>query len=196
MATESDIRGLMRDYTPLAVQIANGFKRRLPPHVQLDDLRAAAMAGLWDAVRLRPDAEHFESYARIRISGAIKDDLRSRDWLPRFFRERNPGQHAIVVHMNELVEGSLTADDDVESQAAASISLKAVRKAVESLSPRHRMVFMERTTTAREAQSLAEELGVTQARVSQIYGEALDSVREAVGLPKIRVRRRPRRAKD
>lgn len=177
MATESDIRGLMRDYTPLAVKIANGFKRRLPGHVRLDDLRAAAMGGLWDAARLRPDADYFESYARIRISGAIKDDLRSRDWLPRLHRARFPEGVTAVVSMTETTEGSLRSDDDVESQVEANMTMDRVQAAMELLPERKRYVLVERATTGREMKDIAAELGITQARVSQIYGEAVAFVR-------------------
>lgn len=180
MATASDIRGLMRDYTPLAIKIANGFKRRLPPHIRLDDLRAAAMGGLWDAVRLRPDADYFEKYARIRISGAIKDELREKDWLPRFHRARHPDGVASVVQMSEAIEVGLRSGDDVESQVMADRELERIRKAVDSLSSRHRFVFLQRTCTGREMKSIAEEMGVTQARVSQIYGEAIAALRKSM----------------
>lgn len=185
MAKESDIRGLMRDYTPLAVKIANGFKRRLPPHVRLDDLRAAAMSGLWDAVRLKPDADYFEQYARVRISGAIKDDLRGRDWLPRSHRSLHPRDGRTVLQLNEVMEGALSVEDDIEGRLDRTKAIGKIQEAAELLPDRHKLVFLGRHVAGRKMKNIADELGVTQARASQIYGEALAMIRKTLELDSV-----------
>src|SRR6187401_1106368 len=76
---------LITKYSSLVRQIAGGFQRKLPRNVLRDDLIAAGMSGLWDAVRKHghEQTENFDWYVRVRIRGAILDELRAQDWLPR-----------------------------------------------------------------------------------------------------------------
>ncbi|HVZ32707.1 MAG TPA: sigma factor, partial [Polyangiaceae bacterium] len=78
-------RTLIAKYSGLVRQIAGGFQRKLPRNVLRDDLIAAGMSGLWDAVRKHghEQTENFDWYVRVRIRGAILDELRAQDWLPR-----------------------------------------------------------------------------------------------------------------
>ena len=57
----------------------------LPPHVDGEELYSAGLTGLLNAVRqYNPNAgTSFETYARLRIRGAILDELRRMDWVPR-----------------------------------------------------------------------------------------------------------------
>ncbi len=92
---------LLEEFTPLVRKIAGGFQRKLPRNVLREDLIAAGMSGLWDAIRRHPDGgdESFEWYVRVRIRGAILDELRAQDWLPRRARaaaEANAGTDAYV----------------------------------------------------------------------------------------------------
>src|SRR5690606_33063991 len=69
---------LIAKYAGLVRQIAGGFQRKLPRNVLRDDLIAAGMSGLWDAVRKHghEQTENFDWYVRVRIRGAILDELR------------------------------------------------------------------------------------------------------------------------
>ena len=69
-------------------RVVKRLARRLPRHVDLDDLRSAGMIGLIEAAeRFDPTRnENFEAFAEFRIRGAILDDLRSRDSLSRDMR--------------------------------------------------------------------------------------------------------------
>ncbi|HEY0297088.1 MAG TPA: RNA polymerase sigma factor FliA [Bordetella sp.] len=78
-------------YTPLVRKLALQLLARLPASVQLDDLIQAGMIGLLDAMRRyqeSPEAQ-FETYATARIRGAMLDELRSQDWLPRSVRSKS-----------------------------------------------------------------------------------------------------------
>ncbi len=78
----------LRDYAPLVKRIAHQMMSRLPYSVQIDDIIQAGMMGLLDAAS-RYDEIHgaqFETYATQRIRGAMLDELRSADWLPRSLR--------------------------------------------------------------------------------------------------------------
>lgn len=81
---------LIGQYAPLVRRLALQLVARLPASVELDDLMQAGMMGLLDAVRrYEKTAEaQFETYAVTRIRGAMLDELRSQDWLPRSVRSK------------------------------------------------------------------------------------------------------------
>lgn len=75
----------LREYLPLVKQIALHLSARLPASIELDDLMQAGMMGLLHACeQYRAEAgASFRTYASIRIKGAMLDELRRGDWLPR-----------------------------------------------------------------------------------------------------------------
>lgn len=80
---------LLTEHIPLVKRLAHHMKAKLPPSVEVDDLVQAGMIGLLDAIN-RYEEEHgaqFETYAVLRIRGAMLDELRSSDWLPRSMRQ-------------------------------------------------------------------------------------------------------------
>lgn len=82
---ELDFNAQITQYTPLVKRIAYHLMSRLPPSVQQDDLIQAGMIGLLEALR-NYDASQgasFQTYARIRIRGAMLDEIRKNDWAPR-----------------------------------------------------------------------------------------------------------------
>lgn len=79
---------LICEYAPLVKTIAGRLGARLPSHVSQDDLHSAGIMGLLDAIE-KFDTEkgvEFKSYAEFRIRGAMLDELRSMDWVPRSVR--------------------------------------------------------------------------------------------------------------
>jgi RNA polymerase sigma factor FliA len=80
---------LVRQYTPLVKRIAHHMIARLPASVQLDDLVQAGMMGLLDAASRFDEAQgiQFETFAAQRVRGAMLDELRESDWLPRSARK-------------------------------------------------------------------------------------------------------------
>jgi RNA polymerase sigma factor for flagellar operon FliA len=84
----NDKEQCLRDYAPLVKRIAHQMMVKLPYSVQIDDIIQAGMMGLLDAAS-RYDEYHgaqFETYATQRIRGAMLDELREADWLPRSLR--------------------------------------------------------------------------------------------------------------
>ena len=80
---------LLTQHMPLVKRLAHHMKAKLPPSVEVDDLIQAGMIGLFDAIS-RYEETHgaqFETYAVLRIRGAMLDELRSSDWLPRSTRQ-------------------------------------------------------------------------------------------------------------
>jgi RNA polymerase sigma factor for flagellar operon FliA len=81
---------LVDDHMPLVQRAVTDLSRRLPRHVQRDDLLSAAMLGLAQAARsFDPDRGiAFERHASNRIRGALLDELREADWASRSVRSR------------------------------------------------------------------------------------------------------------
>src|SRR5690606_8802856 len=77
-------------YTPLVRAVAHRLGSALPSYVEVADLVQCGVFGLIDAVeRFDPErSPRFESYAAARIRGAILDELRAQDWVPRTVRGR------------------------------------------------------------------------------------------------------------
>ena len=81
---------LILTYAPLVKFVAGRLGASLPSHVDEQDLVSSGLLGLVSAIeRFDPDREiKFETYAITRIRGAIIDELRSLDWVPRSVRTR------------------------------------------------------------------------------------------------------------
>lgn len=78
----------LREYAPLVKRLARQMMTKLPYSVQIDDLIQSGMMGLLDAASRYDDIHgaQFETYATQRIRGAMLDELRAADWLPRSLR--------------------------------------------------------------------------------------------------------------
>lgn len=76
-------------FAPLVKKVAYHMMAKLPPSVQVDDLIQVGMIGLLDAVSNFDGSQgaQFETYAVQRIRGAMLDELRNSDWLPRSARK-------------------------------------------------------------------------------------------------------------
>jgi RNA polymerase sigma factor FliA len=77
-------------YRPLVRMVARRTAERLPDHVEPADLVQSGVFGLLEAIdRFDPErCSRFESYAVPRIRGAVLDELRAQDWVPRTVRLR------------------------------------------------------------------------------------------------------------
>src|SRR5579884_3855633 len=101
--SEAEIRGVWREfrktgdkalrdrlivtYAPLVKYVAGRLGSGLPAHVEEADLVSYGLLGAIE--RYEPDRDiKFETYAMSRIRGAILDELRSLDWVPRSVRAR------------------------------------------------------------------------------------------------------------
>jgi RNA polymerase sigma factor for flagellar operon FliA len=81
---------LMEEFLPIVKYNAERIGAKLPDEVENDDLISAGIFGLMDAIDAF-DLERgvkFETYCAPRIRGAILDELRSMDWVPRLVRSR------------------------------------------------------------------------------------------------------------
>src|SRR5947207_8592816 len=76
---------VVEKYLPLVRSIVGRLAMTLPAHVDAEDLYSAGTIGLLNAVRnFNPKSgTALETYARVRIRGAVFDELRRMDWVPR-----------------------------------------------------------------------------------------------------------------
>ncbi|MHC4611493.1 MAG: sigma-70 family RNA polymerase sigma factor, partial [Planctomycetota bacterium] len=81
---------LMEKYLPIVKYNAERIAAKLPDEVENDDLISAGVFGLMDAIEAFDLSRgvKFETYCAPRIRGAILDELRSMDWVPRLVRNR------------------------------------------------------------------------------------------------------------
>lgn len=81
---------LMEKYLPLVRYNAERIYQRLPDEVDIQDLMSAGLFGLMDAIDAfdLDRGVKFETYCAPRIRGAVLDELRSMDWVPRLVRHR------------------------------------------------------------------------------------------------------------
>ena len=81
---------MILEYLPLVKFIASRIASRLPSHIEVCDLVNSGIIGLIDAIE-KFDASRkikFKTYAEFRVKGAILDELRSLDWVPRSTRQK------------------------------------------------------------------------------------------------------------
>ena len=81
---------IVLEHAPLIRYIVNRIAVRLPSHIDLDDLHNTGVIGLMDAIEKYDHEKNckFKTYAEFRIKGAILDQLRSLDWVPRSVRQK------------------------------------------------------------------------------------------------------------
>ena len=108
---------LLDEYLPLVRRQALSMQVRLPASVELDDLIQAGTIGLLEAVG-RFDASQgasFATFASQRIRGAMLDELRSRDWLPRSVR-RNARMVDEAVRRLEQQLGRTVEENEIATE--------------------------------------------------------------------------------
>jgi RNA polymerase sigma factor for flagellar operon FliA len=131
--SESAREWLIMHYAPLVSAVAGRVGMRLPSMVEHADLVSCGMFGLIDAIeKYEPGrAVRFESYASSRIRGAIIDELRAMDWVPRSVRTK---ARAIDRAFGELEATLHRAPTDTEIADRLEVSMDELRTAYSQLS--------------------------------------------------------------
>ncbi len=117
-------------YADLVKRIAYHLVSRMPPNVEVDDLIQSGMIGLLDAAKhySATKGANFETYAGIRIRGAMLDDVRKSDWTPRSVH-RSMREMADVVRKLENAKGRDATGADIA--AALGIPIDEYHKLVQ-----------------------------------------------------------------
>jgi RNA polymerase sigma factor for flagellar operon FliA len=125
---------LVRKYTPLVSAVMGRLAMTLPDHVDQDDLFSTGMIGLLHALRNYNPAcgTSFETYARVRIRGAMLDELRRMDWVPRTIHEK---ARRIKTIMGELEQKLGRVPTEAEMAKAMKISAKEYGELLDEVRP-------------------------------------------------------------
>lgn len=113
---------LIERYAPLVKRIAYHLLARLPASVQVDDLMQAGMIGLLEASKKYDGTKgaSFETYAGIRIRGAMLDEVRKGDWAPRSVH-RNTRMVSDAIRAIEARTGRDAKDQEVAAELQLSL---------------------------------------------------------------------------
>jgi RNA polymerase sigma factor for flagellar operon FliA len=113
---------LIDRYAPLVKRIAYHLLARLPASVQVEDLMQAGMIGLLEAAKKYDSGKgaSFETYAGIRIRGAMLDEVRKGDWAPRSVH-RNTRMVADAIRTIEARTGRDAKDHEVAAELQLSL---------------------------------------------------------------------------
>ncbi len=124
---------LILHYAPLVKYVAGRVGSGLPAHVEQADLVSYGTFGLIDAItRFEPSREiKFESYAMARIRGAIIDELRSTDWIPRSVRMKARQFERTVAALEAKLQRSPT-DEEIADEM--DMDVEEIRKFLGQLS--------------------------------------------------------------
>lgn len=112
-----DEGAVVEEYGPLVRRIAHHISMRLPQTVELEDVIQAGLIGLIEASR-KFDPSHgasFETYAGIRIRGAMIDQVRPCDWAPRSLH-RKARELGRAIHAVESREGREARDPEIMAE--------------------------------------------------------------------------------
>lgn len=116
------IQPSLEHYAPLVKRLAHQMKARLPGNIETDDLIQVGMMGLLDALeRYEEQGHQFETYAIQRIRGAMLDELRSADWLPRSARQNMRKIEAAVGQLQQQLQRAPT-ESEIARELGLSIS--------------------------------------------------------------------------
>jgi len=237
---------LVLHYAPLVKYVAGRMCSKLPAHVDGGDLISCGLMGLMNAIdRFDPARRvRFETYATTRIKGAIIDELRARDWVPRSLRmrarrieraladlevqlQRPPtdveladalGISVVELHddMLQLASSSFLALDetwilsrsgeatrlldslpaagaDAPEEALAAADLRdALADGIASLPERERTIVALYHYDGLSMSEIAEAMGISEGRVSQLHTRAILTLRGRLGRTSSQPARRAR----
>jgi len=118
-----DQEAVLKEHAPLVRRIAHHMIAKLPPSVDIEDLVQAGMIGLLDAINRYEEEQgaQFSTYAAQRIRGAMLDELRESDWLPRGQRKN---MRRVEDAINVLQQRLARPPKETELAAHLNISLK------------------------------------------------------------------------
>ena len=120
----SQIRdAFIRQYMPLVKYVAGKVSVGLPGSVEFDDLVGYGQFGLLDAIEKFDPSKNvkFKTYAVTRIRGAIFDELRQLDWVPRSVRQKSKEIEDAIVKVEARL-GRSASDEEIAEEMGVSVS--------------------------------------------------------------------------
>lgn len=113
---------LILEYMPLVKYVVGRLAVTLPPTVDAEDLMGYGVMGLIMAIeRFAPEKGYkFETFAVSRIRGAIIDELRAQDWLPRSVRQKAKEMEGQIRHLEHQL-GRTATDQELAKQLGVGV---------------------------------------------------------------------------
>ncbi len=158
-----DATQIVERHAELVRRIAHHLAARLPASVEVDDLIQAGMLGLIEAARnfQADQGAAFETYASIRIRGAMIDEIRRGDWVPRSVHRRYRDVIAATRRIEQLKGGPATAQ---EVAAELGVSIGDYHQMLEEAA-RGQLLSLDEHADAHDGEPrLARSEGTTPAR--------------------------------
>lgn len=148
---------LVLHYAPLVKYVAGRVGTGLPAHVDIADLVQSGIFGLVDAIdKFEPERGlKFETYAMQRIRGAILDELRAQDWVPRSVRGKARDIERALERLGATLQRTPT---DAELAAELDIDIDELHETYGRLRLTSVIALDELISTGRGEASLAETL--------------------------------------
>lgn len=181
---------LVEKHLPFLCFIARGIHRSLPASVQYEDLIQAGAIGLIEAAsRYDPEQGPFQTFAKIRVRGAILDSLRALDYLSRDMRRKVKTEEKLALQEERLIPihfslMSLDACHDIEIQEIIngpggpefmlqeSERVRVLTNTIETLPPRLAKVLKLKYQYGESCKKIAHKLGINESRVCQLQKQA------------------------
>lgn len=112
---------LILEYAPLVKLVAGRLSMYLGYNVEYDDLVSYGIFGLIDAIDKYDSMKEvkFETYASLRIRGAILDQIRKMDWIPRTIRQKQKKIDAVIRQI-EAENGRTATDEEIAASLGIS----------------------------------------------------------------------------
>jgi RNA polymerase sigma factor for flagellar operon FliA len=113
---------LVNQHLPLVKRLASQLAVKLPSHIEIEDLIQVGLIGLLKAVEdyQSDSGAVFSTYATIRIRGAMLDELRGRDWLPRSV-QRDLGRVAAAIEKVEQRLGRPASEKEIADELGMNL---------------------------------------------------------------------------
>ncbi len=113
---------LVLQHAPLVKRVAYHLKGRLPDSVQVDDLIQSGMLGLLEAAKNFDSTQgaSFETYAGIRIRGAMLDEIRLGDWTPRSVHRKAREMNSAIKKIEDRKLG-IASDSEIAKEMGVSL---------------------------------------------------------------------------
>jgi RNA polymerase sigma factor for flagellar operon FliA len=175
----------LKAHLPLVGRVIERMKASLPSHVDADDLKSVGVIGLVNAARsFRADqGSAFSTYATLRIRGAVLDELRRMDWMPRRARakakelkeavnqlEQRLGRLATEGEVAEAMSLSMEEYSDLldEVRPITCLELDGLASEEDDETTLHELIADDSQTTAPELLEQKELLALMAARIQQL----------------------------
>ena len=182
---------LILEYAHIVKYVAGRLEIYTGQHFEFDDLVSYGIFGLIDAIEKFDITKgvKFESYASLRIRGAIIDSLRDLDWVPRSLRRKSKedgSELQSMVSLDDFLDQNMefvaaSADGVPEEHIDKQELRNMLIEAIESLSERDRLIITLHYFEELTLREISKTMKVSESRVSQIHTRALSRMQEKLG---------------